>query len=112
MKPGQHRDQRHDVAERYGKHSQANAHGLPVTELLRRAIKRGEAVRLAWSTDETNAVADESREFPTAVLPAVRDDGQERRMDEGTTEPTTATREARKWFEPGGLEQRPLSLAG
>lgn len=80
-------------------------------ELLKRTIRQGGAIRLAWSADEANAVADESREFPTAVLPAVRDDGHERRMDEGTTEPTTATREARKWFEPGGLE-RPLSLAG
>jgi hypothetical protein len=86
-----------DDAETYGKHSRAHAHGLGVAELLRRVIARGEAIRLAWHSDETTRVADDSQDFPTAVLPVIRD---EYPGDDEDTDPSTGVREARKWFNP------------
>jgi len=109
MNAGRHHDARGDAAERYGKHSEANARGWAVRELLKHAIRQGEAIRLAWPDGEANASADRSHDFPTAVLPAFQHDGEPEA--EGTG-PTTATRDARKWFEPGGLERWPVSLAG
>jgi hypothetical protein len=99
MNAGRHHDARGDAAERYGKHSEANARGWAVRELLKHAIRQGEAIRLAWPDGEANASADRSHDFPTAVLPAFQHDGEPEA--EGTG-PTTATRDARKWFEPGG----------
>jgi hypothetical protein len=112
MNAGRHHDARGDAAERYGKHSEANARGWPVRELMKHVIRQGEAIRLAWPDGEANASADRSREFPTAVLPAVDGDGHEGQPDADGTKPTTAARAARKWFEPGGLERGPESLAG
>lgn len=89
--------ERRDAAERYGKHSQANARGLGVAELLRRVVARGDAIRLAWRGREATGVADPTDEFPTAVLPVIRDDDPT--LDEEDTEPTTATREARRWLQ-------------
>jgi hypothetical protein len=109
MNAGRHHDTRSDAAERYGKHSEANARGWPVRELLKHVIRRGEAIRLAWPDGEANASADRSHEFPTAVLPAFQHDGEPEA--EGTG-PTTATHDARKWFESGGQDRRPASLAG
>lgn len=112
MPAGKHRDEPGAAAERYGKHSQAHARGLSVLELLRRVVAQGEAVRLAWRESETNALVDNNQEFPTAVLPAVRDGraehGETSEADE-TTEPTTTTREVRRWFGPDGMVQWPLA---
>lgn len=110
--------ERRDAAERYGKHSQANARGLGVAELLRRVVARGDAIRLAWRGREATGVADPVDEFPTAVLPVIRDsieyqvepDGPP--GDEDETEPTTATREARKWLPPSGFSWWPRLLVG
>jgi hypothetical protein len=66
-----HRDEPISAAERYGKHSEANA-PLPVVEILRHAVERGEAIRLAWSGGDSNTVVSDSQEFPTAVLPVIR----------------------------------------
>lgn len=101
---GKHRDEPSAAAERYGKHSQAHAHGSSVPELLRRIIRRGEAFRLAWPDAETNAVVDRE-DFPTAVLPVVPAATQHG----DATEPTTATRQARQWFGPDGLVRWPLA---
>lgn len=91
---------RYQSADAYGKHSQSNARGLSVAELLRRAVRRGEAFRLAWRGDDPDASVDRDEAFPTAVLPVVRGElADPAAMAEGT-EPTTATREARKWLQP------------
>ena len=66
-----HRDEPTSAAERYGKHSQANA-DVPVSEVLRRAIEQGEAVRLAWRDEDHDRAIASAEEFPTAVLPVVR----------------------------------------
>lgn len=105
---GRHRDEPSAAAERYGKHSQAHARGVSVPELLRRVVAQGDAVRLAWRDSETNAVVDDRQEFPTAVLPAFRDEGEHGDADE-ITEPATVTREARRWFGPDGLVRWPLA---
>lgn len=90
MNAGKH----HDAAERYGRHSEANADGLPAAELLRRAIANGEAICLAWRADDTaRGQADAQEEFPTAVLPIIR-------PDEGDANPGTAS------------NQTPLRLTG
>lgn len=105
---GRHRDEPSAAAERYGKHSQAHARGMSVLELLRRVVAQGEAVRLAWRDAEANAVVDNGQEFPTAVLPAVRDEDEHGDADE-ITEPTTATGEAQRWFGLGSLVRWPLA---
>lgn len=85
-----------DNPETYGKHSRAHARGLSVAELLRRVVARGEAIRLAWQGDAATNLVGPSDEFPTAVLPVIRDDSLA--LEDQETEPTTATREARQWF--------------
>jgi hypothetical protein len=105
---GKHRDDPGAAAERYGKHSRAHARGLSVLALLRRVVAQGGAVRLAWRDSETNAVVDDRQEFPTAVLPAFRDEGEHGDADE-STEPATVTREARRWFGPDGMVRWPLA---
>lgn len=85
-----------DDAEMYGKHSRAHAHGLGVAELLRRVIARGDAIRLAWRGTD-GSTAGRSDDFPTAVLPVIRD---EYPGDDEDTEPSAGVREARKWFGP------------
>jgi len=90
-----------DDAERYGKHSRAHARGLGVAELLRRVVARGEAVRLAWRDDETNSVTNRAEEFPTAVLPVVHEEYPD--VNDENTEPSTVTREARRWLQPPGF---------
>lgn len=81
---------------------------MSVPELLRQVVARGEAFRLAWRGSEIDAVVDNRREFPTAVLPAVRDEDEHGDADE-ITEPTTATGEAQRWFGPAGLVRWPLA---
>lgn len=66
-----HRDEPTSAAERYGRHSQANA-DVPVFDVLQRAIDRGDAIRLAWPDEDSNQVVGDAREFPTAVLPVMR----------------------------------------
>lgn len=99
-----------DNPETYGKHSRAHARGLTVAELLRRVVARGEAIRLAWRGDTATCMAGPSDEFPTAVLPVIRDDDPG--ADDETTEPTTATREARQWFGTERFSWWPKPLAG
>lgn len=70
-----HRDEPTGAAERYGKHSEANA-DVPVSEVLQRAIQRGEAIRLAWPDDDSNTAVSDLQEFPTAVLPVIRPPNQ------------------------------------
>lgn len=106
--PGKHRDESSAAAERYGKHSQAHARGLSALELLRRVVGRGDPIRLAWRDSDVNEVVNDRLEFPTAVLPVVRS-SVEQGEDNGTTEPTRATQQARQWFGPGGMVRWPLA---
>lgn len=94
-----HADQDHgDGSDRYGKHSQANANGLSVRTLLERTIAYGDAIRLAWDNEDPNALADGERDLPTAVLPVVPMQVADEAEGDDETEPTTATREARRWL--------------
>jgi hypothetical protein len=97
-----------DDAERYGKHSRAHARGLGVAELLRRVVARGEAVRLAWRGDEATSALGRSGDFPTAILPVVRDEYPDENDED--TQPSTATREARRWLQPPGFSLWPNPL--
>jgi hypothetical protein len=99
-----------DNPETYGRHSRAHARGLSVAELLRRVVARGEAIRLAWRGDAATNLADRSDEFPTAVLPVIRDDLLALEAQE--TEPTTATREAWQWLDTERFSWWPKPLAG
>ena len=94
---GKHRDEDDDAAARYGRHSRANAGGLTVTALLKRVMARGEAIRLAWRGTDSNGLVDQAAELPTAVLPVIREPDEA--SDDEDTEPTTATREARRWLQ-------------
>jgi hypothetical protein len=85
------------MSDHYGKHSRAHASGLSVAELLRRAVARGEAIRLAWRGTEATSMADPSQDFPTAILPAIRD---EYPGDDEETEPRPGVRAGGKWFRP------------
>ncbi len=98
-----------DNPEHYGKHSGVHARGLGVAELLRRAVAGGEAIRLAWRGDEATNVVARSEEFPTAILPIVRDEYPDENDED--TEPSTATREARRWLRPPGFSLWPNLLA-
>lgn len=110
MNPGKHHGGQAAAADDYGKHSQANARGLSVAELLRRVVARGEAVRLAWRGREATGLADRSDEFPTAVLPVIRSDAPTPADED--TEPTAATHEARRWLQPSGFSWRQRLLTG
>lgn len=108
-------DRRHSGsgdAEQYGRLSQANARGLSVATLLARVVAAGHAVQLAWRGEEATDVTDRLQEFPTAVLPVVRDQYPDTPGDDDETEPTTATREARRWLRPPGFSWWPQALAG
>lgn len=90
-------------AEAYGKHSQTNAHGLSVAELLKRVVRRGEALRLAWRGHDPDVFVDQEDEFPTAVLPVVRDEPAAVLETAVEAVPRTLTRDARKWSQPPGF---------
>jgi hypothetical protein len=83
-------------AENYGKHSRAHAR-ISVANLLRRVIARGDAIRLAWRDEELIGGADRSADFPTAVLPVIREDCLENDDD---SEPSTAIHGGQKWLLP------------
>ena len=57
-------------SETYGRHSTAHASVLVAT-LLRRVVASGGALRLAWSAQDKPSP--EADEWPTAVLPRVRE---------------------------------------
>lgn len=100
---------RHDAdsaAETYGKHSTAHAR-LSVVSILQRFVSRGQAIRLAWR--EQVGPAERSDEFPTAVLPVIRADYP---GDDEDTEPSTAVREGRKWFQSSPFSWWPGVLVG
>lgn len=109
MNLGKHRDDPTGVAERYGRHSEANAQGPSALELLQRAILRGEGIRLAWRGDDVNAVSD-ATELPTAVLPTVREPG---RHEQGA-DSQLASRPPQADDQPprAQFDWWPLSLAG
>ena len=115
---GRHHDQDAGGAEQYGRHSQANARGLPVAALLARVAEAAQAVRLAWRGEEAARAFAPPDEFPTAVLPVVRDtEGHQTEPDgppgdDEETEPSTATREARRWLGPPGFSWWQQWLAG
>ncbi len=100
MNAGRDRSDDYQSAEAYGKHSRSHARGLSVAELLRRAARRGEALRLAWRDDPPEATIDRYEEFPTGVLPVVQGELAEVAALEEDTAPTTTTRAARKWLQP------------
>lgn len=101
---GRHRGDHTDATGHYGRHSEANPGGLSVAALLARVAEAGQAVRLAWRGNEVASVAERSGEFPTAVLPVVRSMASRQAEPDGLagddqeTEPTTGTREARRWL--------------
>jgi hypothetical protein len=103
---------RQDTAEGYGRHSPTNAGGLTVAALIERVAHAGQAVRLAWRGREAAGIADWSDEFPTAVLPVVRDGAIDSSTADEETEPTTATQEARRWLRPPGFSWWQQWLAG
>ncbi len=109
---GKHHSGLGEVAERYGRHSRANANGLSVAALLERVARAGHAIRLAWRGEEATSVTDRAEEFPTAVLPVVRDQHPDTPSNDDKTEPTTATREARRWLRPPGFLWWQRSFAG
>lgn len=78
--------------------------------LLERVSQAGQAIRLAWRGAEHAGVAQDSDEFPTAVLPVIRDQAPVATDDEDT-EPTTAQREVRRWLRPLGFSWWQQSLA-
>lgn len=107
---GRHHSGQDDrTAEQYGRHSRANANGLSVGALLERAARAGHAMRLAWRGAEGEGLAQTGGEFPTAVLPVIRGtDGHQAEPDgspgdDEDTEPSTTTREARRWLRPPGF---------
>jgi hypothetical protein len=110
VNPGKHESGQAASSDDYGQHSQANAHGISVAELLRRMVARGEAVRLAWRGREATGLADRLEEFPTAVLPVIRADTPAPADDD--TPPTTTTREAGRWSQPPGFSWWQRLLAG
>lgn len=95
---------REEPADTYGRHSRPHAQGSSVRQLLLRFIRAGQPIRLAWPTAEPTA--DQREEFPTAILPIISSqtqaapsasatpDGDDDGLD---TEPSTATRQARRW---------------
>jgi hypothetical protein len=107
---GKHHSIEQEPAEGYGKHHAARAGGLSVTELLRQMVARGEAIRLAWRGNDTADIVDPSAEYPTAILPAIRDDAPS--IDDEDTEPTTATRATRSWLRPASFSWSSTVLAG
>jgi hypothetical protein len=115
---GRHHGQGVGSAEQYGRHSQANARGLSVAALLARVAEAGHAVRLAWRSEEAATATARSDEFPTAVLPVVRDTEGHQTEPDGSpgddveTEPSTATRDARRWIGPPGFSWWQQWLAG
>jgi hypothetical protein len=110
VNPGKHEGGQAAASDDYGQHSQAHARGFSVAELLRRMVAGGEAIRLAWRGREATGFADRSDEFPTAVLPVIHADAPPSADDD--TEPTTATREARKWQRPPDFSWWQRLLAG
>jgi hypothetical protein len=100
MNIGKHHRHEHEA---YGKHTTGRVSGVSVVELLRRVVGRGEAVRLAWRGVERAGVAHNSDEFPTAVLPVIRDQLPAASSDDEGTEPTVAVQEARQWLRPPGF---------
>lgn len=111
MNAAKHRDEASGAAERYGKHSQANA-DVPVFDVLQRAIEEGEAIRLAWRDEDSNRVVNDPQEFPTAVLPIVRP--QEHTLSEADedTEPLSPRSEPRRQARPRDFSWWPRALAG
>lgn len=70
---GKHHSGQCDTTAGCGKHRAGRAGGLSVATLLERVSQAGQAIRLAWRGGEHNGLAPEGNEFPTAVLPMVRD---------------------------------------
>jgi hypothetical protein len=86
---------------------------LSVAALLERMSRAGQAIRLAWRGSERLGLAEGRGEFPTGVLPVVRDQILDAPSDDDETEPTTATREARRWLRPPGFSWwQPLAPDG
>lgn len=115
---GRHHSGQDDrTAEQYGRHSRANANGLSVGALLERAARAGHAIRLAWRGVENEGLARTGGEFPTAVLPVIRGTNGHQAEPDGSpgddkdTEPSTTTREARRWLRPAGFLWWQRSLA-
>jgi hypothetical protein len=109
---GKHHSGPGEVAERYGRHSRANANGLSVGALLERVARACLAIRLAWRGTEGEGLAQTLDDFPTAVFPVIREaDSHDANADEDT-EPTTATRQARSWLQSAQFEGWPQALAG
>jgi hypothetical protein len=100
---GKHHSGEHESAEPYGKHHAARVGGLSVASLLERVARAGQAVRLAWRGAERQGLAATEDDFPTAVLPVIRDQVADVASDDEETEPTTATQEARRWLRPPGF---------
>jgi hypothetical protein len=106
-----HRDETSAAAERYGKHSEANA-DVSVFDVLQQAIKRGEAIRLAWSDEDSNRAVSDPQELPTAVLPVVRPEQSVPSEADDYTQPMNATSAARRPLWPRDFSWWPQLLAG
>lgn len=111
MNAAKHRDEPISAAERYGKHSQANA-DVSVFDVLQQAIQRGEAIRLAWPEEDSNRAVTDPQELPTAVLPAVRPEKSVPSEADDDTEPMNTTSEARRQRWPRDFSWWPIALAG
>ena len=99
---GRHRSNP-DEGDAYGRHSWTIAGGLSVAALLERAVRAGDAVRLAWRGADGNGLVQTGDDFPTALLPVIRDQPREATGNDEGTEPTTAAQETRRWLRPLGF---------
>ena len=112
VSPGKHHGGQDAAADRAGLHRADRANGVSVAALLERVSRAGLAIRLAWRGTERTDVVQHSDEFPTGVLPVIRDRFPGAVSDDEETEPTSATREAWRWLRPEHFSWWPTVLAG
>lgn len=110
MNAAKHRNEPTSAAERYGRHSQANA-DVPVYEVLQQAIDRGDAIRLAWPDDGSGIVSD-VQELPTAVLPVIRPRSNEPPENDEDSAPLPPPDDLRQRARPADFSWWPRKLAG
>lgn len=98
MNPGKHRSDEPESPNGHGRHRPANTSGLMATALIERVARTGHAIRLAWQGTADHGLASADDDFPTAVLPVVRNEPPDTSTADEDTEPTMASREARQWL--------------
>lgn len=98
---------------RRGRHAEDQLNPLRVIDLLEQAVREGRPLRLVWPDTDPAGLAPSEADAPTAVLPVIpTEDETAPGLAELETEPTTATRQARRLLNPGGAAWSPQALAG